>query len=313
MLTFAKYHGLGNDFVILDRRSGGRDLDAREVRAICDRHRGVGADGVLSLRAHPTASALMVTQNSDGSEAGVCGNGLRCASRFLYDSGIVAPSVSELTLAAGERIYRVERLAADCYRIGMGRAEVSHPDLPRGGASGEPVTLTVDERSFAASCCSLGNPHAVIFLNSGGSDSESPLELAQRYGPALERHPGFPNRVNVSFARLRGSDGFDVVVYERGAGITQACGSGACAVAAAAVRRGLRSVDHPIEVYLPGGALRIVVRADGLIEMQGEAIRVFTGVVEGIPDSIERPCSSTSTPVHSGESGAVGDGSGAAS
>lgn len=273
-LLFWKYHGLGNDFIVVDRRPAGEALTADRVIALCDRHRGVGADGVLTLWADAEGAARMQIQNADGSDAIMCGNGLRCCARYLYDTGAVPVEQSTVQLRAGDRLHRCERIAQDRFRVEMGRARDEDPLLPTATLGTDQITLSAGDRSFTGTRLALGNPHLVIFL-----EGESVREIAERHGAALERHELFPERVNVSFVRPRG-DRLEAVVHERGVGITQACGSAACAIGAAAVRRGLRSADLLIPVELPGGRLDIEVSEAGEIWMEGEAIRLFHGEVD---------------------------------
>lgn len=271
MLRFAKYQGLGNDFLIIDRLAGGDSLDAATVTALCDRHRGVGADGLLTLWADAAADARMGVQNADGSESLMCGNGLRCCARYLYDEGIVDRNRSHVTLRAGPSTYECRRVSDEVYRVDMGRPVSKHPDLPSRSALDKGIE--VGGRVFHAACLYLGNPHAVILT----SDA-APSDLARAYGPAIEKHRMFRNRTNVTFAR-KADDGFEAYVHERGVGLTQACGSAACALAAAAVRNDQWKAGVPMTVHLPGGNLSVTVEPDGAVSLEGEAVRVFVGEV----------------------------------
>ncbi|MBI5508367.1 MAG: diaminopimelate epimerase [Deltaproteobacteria bacterium] len=268
MLRFLKYHGLGNDFVIVDRLTGGPPISAADAARLCDRHRGVGADGVLVVWPEPGAAARMQVWNADGSEAQNCGNGLRCVARYLYDSGAVPTAVGAVAIRAGDGTYRCERRAGDRYAVAMGRARFAHPDLPGPGCE-----LEDGGARFAATSVHLGNPHAVIVVRDG-----DPRALAAAHGPALERHPSFPRRVNVTFAKPEPS-GFEAAVFERGVGLTCACGTGAAALAAAAVQTGLWPASRPMSIRQPGGALSVVVDGGGEIVVEGEAVRVFAGEV----------------------------------
>jgi len=286
VLAFSKYHGLGNDFIVVDRKNGGEPLAPAAVRALCDRHRGVGADGVLTLwpaARGSRACGRMQTQNADGSEAEVCGNGLRCLARYAFDARLVAPGATDLTITAGERDYHAVRLTDDRFRVHMGGYALAHRDLsPRATTANQGrVELEAEGRRFVATCVHLGNPHAVIFVDDGDDGDDGDVHaalrtLALRYGPALERHPDFAARVNVSFVRSE-AGGFVAAVYERGAGLTLACGSGACAIGAAAVQRGLAARGAALRIELPGGTLRVSIDAGDEIELEGEAVRVFTG------------------------------------
>jgi diaminopimelate epimerase len=269
---FAKYHGLGNDFLVLSRLDGGSLLAGGEVRRLCDRHTGVGADGVLSLWPDGEARVRMQVQNADGSESEMCGNGLRCVARFLYDEGIAPESDRLLPIRAGTKTYPVERLGRDRFRVGMGAAVVRHADLPAPRADGT-VEIEAAGRRFTATALHFGNPHAIIFTD------EEPRPLAERFGPSLERDASFPRKVNVSFVQRRPS-GFAAVVFERGVGITQACGSGASAIGAAAVSRGLWPRGKDMRIALPGGELVVAVDARDQVTMEGAAERVYAGEVE---------------------------------
>lgn len=269
-LPFIKVQGLGNHFVLIDRRRGGEPISPELAMAMCDRYRGVGADGVLVVWPAQDADARMQVLNADGSEAGMCGNGLRCVAHYLYQQDGFAPIGAVLRLEAAGRVLAVARVDRDVYRVGMGRAHTNDPELPPAtGGEGE-LSVAYEGRTFTGTRLSMGNPHWVLFVE------DDPMSLARAVGAGLERHPVFPNRVNVSFVRDEG-DVLRAVVYERGVGITQACGSGACAIGAAAVREGRRQVGAPMRVALPGGELRITVDPGGELFMEGEAQIVFTG------------------------------------
>lgn len=273
MIKFSKYEGAGNDFVVVDARAWQKPLPEAEVREICDRHRGVGADGILALWSHPEASFEMKVQNADGSDAGMCGNGMRCILSFLYDLGAVAPDVQKLQLVVSEEVYACERVDSDTFLVVMGKPLTRHATLPARADEGELLSLRVLDKEFTGRCHFFGNPHVTIFTD------EEPMMLAQKYGALLESHNDFSDRVNVGFVR-RNQDGFETVVYERGVGITQACGSGACAVGISAVRAGLAQRNQWSAVHLPGGTLDICVDDNDVVTMRGAARKVFTGTWE---------------------------------
>ncbi len=272
MLKFAKYQGTGNDFLVVDKRAGGVPLAADVVVRLCDRHRGVGGDGVLTLWKEAEHDFRMQVQNADGSESEMCGNGLRCVARYVHDHTTHAGD--RLTVRSGDGTYVIERVQTGVYRVDMGRPTLDSPQLPPESRGRAPFTLSAGEAHFDAVALSFGNPHAVIFT------AEDPMLLATTYGPLLERHPSFPERVNVSFARSLAPGRFETVVFERGSGITQACGSGACAVAIAAVWSGRTQRDQGIEIALPGGVLTISVDAGDRVLLQGPAELVFAGEVD---------------------------------
>lgn len=273
MKNFSKYEGAGNDFVVVDARQWQSPLLEAQVREICDRHRGVGADGILALWTHPEAGFEMKVQNADGSDAGMCGNGMRCILSFLYDLGAVAPDVEKLQLVVSEEVYECERVDANTFLVVMGKPQTSHKTLPGGVHAGEPWNLSVLGTDFTGRCHFFGNPHITIFTD------DEPMALALKYGAALESHSDFSDRVNVGFVR-KNQDGFEAVVYERGVGITQACGSGACAVGISAVRAGLAQRNQWSSVHLPGGTLDICVDDDDVVTMRGAARKVFAGTWE---------------------------------
>jgi len=267
---FFKYEGLGNDFVVVDEREAAQrepalPLSAR--RAICALHTGVGADGVLTVLPSriPGAVARMHITNADGSVPEMCGNGLRCVSLFLVDAGVVVRGqVHVVDTDAGPREVTV---LDDGVRIEMGPPAF---DVPRQFPPMRRAPLDVDGQRPLATAVSMGNPHLVLAM-------EPDVAVATRIGPGLERDPRFPERINVELAAQRGPRAIDVVVWERGVGITRACGAGACAVAAAFVDAGLAPLDEEIEVRLPGGPLLVRVPRQGSIVMKGPARLVFEG------------------------------------
>ncbi|MEO1171884.1 MAG: diaminopimelate epimerase [Myxococcota bacterium] len=266
MERFSKYHGLGNDFVVIDRLDGGAALTSEAVVKMCDRHRGVGADGVLTVWPLESGHGRMQIQNADGSESENCGNGLRCVAAYLHESGRY--SEDELILGAHESLYPTTRVAAGRYQVRMGPARIGTPDLPDWGRDTHRFQNSgVEWRGVAVN---FGNPHLVMFVD------DDPMHLATHFGAALEADPAFPKRVNASFVRHQGST-FQTVVYERGVGITQACGSGACAVGNAAVWTGRAGTEEPLAVKLPGGTLTITVVGDSTTLMEGDAARAFVG------------------------------------
>ncbi|PTL82738.1 diaminopimelate epimerase [Vitiosangium sp. GDMCC 1.1324] len=275
---FFKYHGLGNDFIVLDRRQSGADIDAEFSRWLCDRRQGVGADGVLSLLPSDAGMARMVVHNADGSIAEMCGNGLRCAVKYLVDNSGEKPERVDVETGAGILScapgYGVDGVAS--VELSMGPARLVAANLPS-GATGQPfVDAPVPGHSgLRGYAVNMGNPHLVLL--------DRPLEDAGRLGPDLERHPGFPERTNVEFVRVD-KDGLTVVVWERGCGLTQACGTGACASAVAAVLAKRLPADAWLRVTLPGGDLHIRVPSDlSDVRLRGPVAFVFTGVVPDLP------------------------------
>lgn len=273
-----KYHGLGNDFVVLDRRQTGVDIDADLSRWMCDRRRGIGADGVLSLLPSKAGVARMVVHNADGSIAEMCGNGLRCAVKYLVDHSGERPDRIDVETGAGVLAcfpgYGLDGVAE--VDVSMGPARLVAPNLPS-GATGQPfLEAPIPGHSgLRGSAVSMGNPHLVLL--------DRPLDEAERLGPTLEVHPSFPDRTNIEFVQVD-RDGLTVVVWERGCGLTQACGTGACASAAAAVMAKRLPADAWLRVTLPGGDLQIRVPSDlSDIRLRGPVTAVFEGVVGALP------------------------------
>ena len=274
-LRFTKVEGLGNDFLLLDRVDAtleSIELELAELREaaprLCDRRRGVGGDGILVVGPprHGSSDATMWVVNHDGSRPQMCGNGLRCVALWLARHHGDAHRELAVDTDAGRKRCQVGE------RDGTPWVEV---DMGPGRELGSVVPAAGDGRGFVR--VSMGNPHAIAFVNPG----EDPETLARTLGPGVERDPAFEEGTNVELARLEPGGAITLWVWERGCGITDACGTGACATAYAAVRRGDRPSDEAIEVRLPGGSLSIRVPADPAvgIRMGGPARLVFSGEV----------------------------------
>lgn len=263
-LRFAKYEGLGNDFLIVALDA---DVDAARAQALCDRHLGVGADGVLFAGARG-GRAFMRVLNADGSTAEMCGNGLRCVAWHLVRVGLAE---RDLTIETDAGPHRCRVLADGRVEVEMAVPALRPPEVPvLADAPLVDAPLDVDGRTVHVTAVSMGNPHAVTF---------DPYDEATRaaLGPRLERDDRFPNAVNVGFARVTPA-GLELAVWERGVGFTRACGTGACAAAVAAVETGRAERGAPLSVRLPGGELLIEVGAPGeRVRMTGPARHVFDG------------------------------------
>ena len=270
-LPFTKMHGLGNDFVIFDARRAPLALDAARARAVADRLTGVGCDQVIALeppRSEGT-DAYMRIWNRDGGEVAACGNGTRCAARLLMDESGQPRVVLETDagpLAAHEG-------GGGQIRVDMGPARLEWHEIPLARAA-DTLHVGIGAGPLAdAVAVNMGNPHAVFFVD----DAEAvPLE---EFGPGLETDPLFPERANIGVAQRLSEDRIRLRVWERGAGLTNACGTGACAAAVAGARRGLTGLD--VTVVLDGGPLHIVWREDGHVEMTGPTATSFTGRLAG--------------------------------
>lgn len=270
-LPFLKMHGLGNDFVVVDGRTADAALTEAQYRAVGDRRRGVGYDQFLTILPPRNGGvAYMAIHNPDGSEAQACGNGTRCVASLLMAEAGAEEIVLE-TVAGG----LVCRRAADGrVSVDMGAARLRWDEIPIAvEADTLEVPVPTAEAYGPATLVNMGNPHAVFFV----ADAEA-LDLA-RIGPPIETDPIFPERANIEFVTVLGPDRLRMRVWERGAGITQACGSGACATVVAAVRRGLIP-GRSAGVVLDGGVLDITWREDGHVEMAGPVATSFAGTLD---------------------------------
>ena len=272
---FAKYHALGNDYLVLDGDLQRLRLTPERVQALCDRHTGIGSDGILALHRPRRGAIVLRIWNPDGSEAEKSGNGVRIFARFLWDFGYVSSARREITIetSGGPVVARLSVVRGEVRRIrvDMGRASFASAEIPVLGPPREVVDepVRVGSLDLRVTCVSVGNPHCVRFV------AELHPEALRSLGPQLETHPMFPKRTNVQLARVRSRSAIDMLVWERGAGETRASGSSSCAVAAAAHRLGL--VDRKVDVHMPGGKLRIEIGADYALRMTGDATPVYRG------------------------------------
>jgi diaminopimelate epimerase len=271
-LRFSKMHGAGNDFVVLDLRDGAPPPDAALCRALGDRHNGVGCDQILTIEAPRSAGAVAAygIWNADGSAARQCGNGARCVAAWLVRDGSAPTSGFLVDSPTG--LHAVDVLDDERYRIAMGAPEFTPARIPLAGfdATQDRYTLVVDGVALDFGAVSMGNPHALLVVEHVDAAPVAAL------GPALQRHPAFPDSVNVGFAQVETRARIRLRVYERGVGETLACGSGACAAAAILMRRGV--IDRRVAVALPGGELTIEwPRDDAPVTMAGPAAFVFEG------------------------------------
>jgi len=270
MVPFRKMHGLGNDFVVLDARGGPLPMTPARAAAIADRHRGVGCDQVIVMEpAPPGADVFMRILNPDGSEAGACGNATRCVAALVAEER-GADRVVVRTISGD---LPVERRPGGLWRADMGPPRLRWDDIPLAHKA-DTLHLPLALGPVAdAAACSMGNPHATFFV----PDLDA-LDIAS-LGPALERHPLFPERANIGFAEVIAPDRMRLVIWERGAGMTLACGSGACAAMVNAARRGL--TGRRARITMPGGDLEMEWREDdGHVLMTGPVATAFTGSLD---------------------------------
>jgi diaminopimelate epimerase len=281
-LRFTKMHGLGNDFILIDCRDNdltGLNSLSGLSRKLCHRRFGIGADQVLLLYPSSIADFKMVIFNADGSEVEMCGNGIRCFAKYIWDRGLSEKEVLAVETAAG--IIRPGK-SGQLVKVDMGEPVLEgrlipvnlppHPPLGKGGQGGViDFPLKIEDREFRITAVSMGNPHAVIFV-----DDVETFEV-KKYGSLIEKHELFPRRINVEFIQVLDSGTLRMRVWERGSGETMACGTGASAAAVASNLRGF--TGKRVKVILTGGELVIEWKEDDHVYMTGPAVEVFEGSI----------------------------------
>jgi diaminopimelate epimerase len=278
-MRFSKYHGTGNDFVMIEDLEDGFRPSAAFVVAACDRRTGVGADGVIRIAKAAEADFFMDYYNSSGEVAEMCGNGIRCLAKYVYERGITTASEIDVMTRAGLKHLEIDAQdgVVRNVTVDMGPPAFERKAIPMTGDQqarfvGQP--FDVEERSFTATALSMGNPHCVLFLNRDeGPDTLAGLDVP-RLGRSVEHRADFPNRTNVEFVVVE--DGrIHVRVWERGSGETMACGTGACAALVACSLSGL--TGRAAELQFPGGTLWVEWREDDRVYLTGPAVCVFEG------------------------------------
>jgi diaminopimelate epimerase len=261
---FHKMHGLGNDFVVIDARDAPLSIDPARARAIADRREGIGCDQLILIEPSDSVDARMRIWNSDGSEVEACGNASRAVALLLGRPATVETLGGTIRLAVEGMLATVE----------MGAPRFDWDAIPLGYPMDTRAMPVGWEELASPAAVNVGNPHAIFFV------PDCDAVALDRVGPLIEHDPIFPERVNVNVATVEARDRIRLRVWERGAGLTRACGTGACATAVAAIRAGL--VDAPVAVALPGGELLIDWAPGGTISMSGPAAHVFTGEADGL-------------------------------
>lgn len=275
-MEFFKYHSLGNDYILFNAMNAAISLSPEDIRMLCSRHLGIGADGIIIMEPSRRAACRMINYNPDASEAEVSGNGLRCLAKHLYDTGlhpgeemsVETPSgVKELVLfISGRKVHSVE--------VTVGSADFRRSAIPMKGEGEEAVDipLTVAEKTLKVTCLSVGNPHCVLFMDHLDDSMISEL------GGAIETHPLFPLRVNVEFALILSMSELRLRSWERGAGETMSSATGASAAVSAALRTG--RCKRRVHVQQPGGLMEVEVTPHDMIKTRGPARRVFRGELD---------------------------------
>ena len=277
-MRLSKHHGLGNDFLVLLDLDGIRPVTAEDAAALCDRRTGIGADGLIRVtRGTGGADVTMHLRNADGSTAEMSGNGIRCLAKLVFERGLTDRTEIRVGTRSGVKTLRLEvdEGIVRSVTVGMGRARFDRGALPMAGDPQEPFVgepFEVDGRTFKATAVSMGNPHLVLFVEEDPDD----VDVA-RIGPVVEHDERFPERTNVEFVAVQ-DDGLKVRVWERGAGETMACGTGACAAVVAANEAGL--VPRSAPARFPGGVLRIERLPQDEVTLTGPAERVLEAEID---------------------------------
>jgi len=270
-VDFKKYHGLGNDYLVIDPNVRDVVMTQASIRLICDRNFGVGSDGILYGPRFEGDMPCLRIFNPDGSEAEKSGNGLRIFAKYLFEKKYVHGKSFKIKTLGGIVDVQVQDAKANLIRIDMGKVTFISNEIPVAGPKREVVSepLDINGTKYNVTCLSIGNPHCVIPMK------QISEELARSLGPHVENHIMFPNRINMQIVRVMDRANIDVRIWERGAGYTLASGSSSCAAAAATHRLGL--VDNDVAVHMPGGELQIEIAPDGQIRMTGPVEGTFEG------------------------------------
>lgn len=277
-MKFTKMQGIGNDYVYVNCFEETVADPERVSEIISDRHFGIGADGLVLIMPSDKADFRMRMFNADGSEGNMCGNATRCIGKFVYDNHLTDKTSITLETRSGIKKLTLypENGRVKTVLVDMGKAVLKPADIPM-NVSGDTFInkpITVDGKEVFITAVSMGNPHAVTYVE----DVDS-LEL-EKIGPSFENHPLFPERVNTEFIKILDENTMQMRVWERGSGETWACGTGACAATAASVLNGYFPHDKEITVKLRGGDLFITYKSDGTVLMRGPAETVFTGEID---------------------------------
>ena len=272
-MNYTKYHGLGNDYIVMDPAEFGRDLTLAEVRLICHRNYGPGSDGILwGPTRNASGNFCLKIFNPDGSEAEKSGNGLRIFTRYLYDRSLVTHQPFTVQTLGGE-VRCCVKPGGELIEVEMGRVSFDAARIPVLGYTGEVLnqTLVLEEKEYRFCAATIGNPHCVLPM------ADVSEEMARRLGPLIETDTRFPKRTNVQFLKILGRNDIQIEIWERGAGYTLASGSSSSAAAAVAHKLGL--CDREITVHMPGGKLALALSVDFQVTMTGPVVKVGTGTV----------------------------------
>jgi len=281
-IQFSKMHGLGNDYIVIDETKGEVIPEEKKNEVsfnLCRRGFSIGADGVIFVCPSATEDIRFRIFNSDGSEAEMCGNGIRCFVKYVYDKGVLRKNVLDMETLGGTKkvALTIKNDSVSSVKVDMGFATFKPSEIPVISEKGEVIQeeLEIEGRTYTVTAVSVGNPHAVIFTE---NIDDVPLS---EVGPLIETHETFPQKTNVHFVKIMSRNEIDMITWERGAGMTFACGTGATSCVISAFKLG--TVDEKVLVHLPGGDLQIeVYENNGQLGgfMEGDAVLVFDGIMQ---------------------------------
>ena len=276
--SFTKMHGTGNDYVYVDLFQQKLENQAEVAKVVSDRHFGIGADGLICIAPSETADCRMIMYNADGSEGAMCGNGIRCVAKYVYDHGILRKNHMSVETKSGIKQLEltVEDGKAVYVKVNMGEAVLKPSEIPVQAEGDDFIARQIEAggKTYTVTCVSMGNPHCVVFTE--GIDG---MDL-EKIGPLFENHPLFPDRINTEFVEVIDNHTLNMRVWERGSGETISCGTGTCAATLAAVLNGHCPRGEEIEVRIRGGALYDTYLENGEVLMKGPATEVFQGEIE---------------------------------
>lgn len=277
-LSFTKMHGTGNDYIYVDLFQQKLENQEEVAKVVSDRRFGIGSDGLICIAPSETADCRMIMYNADGSEGAMCGNGIRCVAKYVYDRGIVPKDHMSIETKSGVKQLEltVEEGKAVYVKVNMGEALLKPSEIPVQAEGEDFIARQIEAggRSYTVTCVSMGNPHCVVFTE--GIDG---LDL-EKTGPLFENHPLFPDRINTEFVEVIDDHTLKMRVWERGSGETVSCGTGTCAATVAAVLNGHCPRGEEVEVRVRGGALYDTYLENGEVLMKGPATEVFQGEIE---------------------------------
>ncbi len=277
-MKFTKMHGIGNDYIYVNCFSENVNLDQETIKKLSDRHFGIGGDGVILICPSEVADAKMQMFNADGSEGQMCGNGIRCVGKYVYEHGIAHQKKIKIETLAGIKelnLHVNEFDEVESIEVQMGEPKLEKENIPVLSETPQVINMPLDinGHTYYITCVSMGNPHCVIYVKDVAS-----LDL-DKIGTLFENNPIFPERINTEFVEMVGKNEFKMRVWERGSGETLACGTGACASVVASYYNHYLNQDEEITVHLLGGDLFITYQSNGQVVMRGSATEVFTGDV----------------------------------